>query len=100
MATLVPFAYRALALFVTAEPAIADALYGRFEVVAWTLSGFLLAVFLISSRYVPSRLLWVRFTIVYLIMLPAPSYMVWSAHYTASTSQIVGKMLNPRSRAI
>lgn len=99
MASLVPFAYRALALFVTAEPMIADALHERLEPAAWTLSVFLLMVFLISSRHIPSRLLWVRFTSVYLMVLAAPAYMVLSAHYIASSSQVVGKMLNPRSRA-
>lgn len=77
---------------------IADALYERFEPAAWTFSAFLVVVFLISPRHIPSRLLWVRFTIVYLIMLAAPAYMVGSARYIAASSQVIGKMLHPRTR--
>lgn len=99
MATLIPFAYRALALFITAEPMIAAALHERFEVGAWMLSVCLLVLILVAPRNIPSRLLWVRFTTVYFIMLAAPAYTVWAAHYVASASEIMGKMLNPRSRA-
>ncbi|KAK4497344.1 hypothetical protein PRZ48_011795 [Zasmidium cellare] len=93
LATLLPFAYRTLGLFITAEPMIADALSGQFEFTAWTLSVLCIATLFVSAGHVPSRLTWVRFSVVYLFLLAAPAYMVWSARAIASTSQIVGKMM-------
>lgn len=93
MATLIPFAFRALALFITAEPMLADALSERFEVAAWILGVFCIVLFFMSAQYVASGLIYVRFTVVYAILLAVPAYLVWSAHYIASSSEFLGKIL-------
>ncbi|KAF2169716.1 hypothetical protein M409DRAFT_20131 [Zasmidium cellare ATCC 36951] len=93
IATLIPFAFRALALFITAEPMLADALSERFEVAAWVLGVFSIVLFFISAQCVPSGLIYVRFTVVYAILFAVPAYLVWSAYYIASSSEALGKGL-------
>lgn len=78
-----------------AESFIAEAVTDDIDLAAWTLSVCFILLLVLGPRQVPSKLMLVRFTVAYLVLLAAPAYIVWCAHYVASGSLLMGKIISP-----